>query len=510
MKQTAVIRVAPDHLEDDHASNIATAINIEQSRITSIILRKKSLDSRHSRPVYELTFDVYIDKFPEKKEEFSLKLRNVSNAEPVVIIGAGPAGLFCALRLIELGLKPIILERGKAVKERRKDVALVSKRGLVNPNSNYCYGEGGAGTFSDGKLYTRSGKRGSIDRVLNIFVKHGASENILIESHPHIGTNKLPAVVSAISKSIIDSGGEIIFDSLVEDLIIKDSSINVIAKNNYDVKAVVLATGHSARDFLKVLVKRNVLLESKPFALGVRVEHSQAFIDEVQYGKTKYQLPAASYALKAQVNNRGVFSFCMCPGGIICPAATNSNEVVVNGWSPSKRNSRYANSGIVVEVKPEDFIKPNEILAGTEFQSKIEQLAFISGGGDLKAPAERLDNFIANKTSSQLPECSYNPGIVAADLREVFPGDIYNCLKLAFREFNKKIKGFISEQAVIVAPESRTSSPIRIPRDKDTLMHVEKSGVFPCGEGAGYAGGIVSAAIDGERVAEAVSKYLKT
>ena len=512
MKQTIVLRITPDLIESSHLEAISSRLGVEQTRIKDVFLRKKSLDSRHSNPTYELTFDVYIDQPHQKEEEFRLELKDVSSAVPVVIIGAGPAGLFCALRLIELGLKPIVLERGKSVKERRRDVALMSKRGIVNPNSNYCFGEGGAGTFSDGKLYTRSGKRGSIQRILNIFVSHGASNSILIDSHPHIGTNKLPAVVSAITQTILNCGGEVNFNSKVSELNFKSSG-EVLVKcengNSYDVSSVVAATGHSARDFLYTLKSSGVLLESKPFALGVRVEHRQEFIDSVQYGKTNFQLPAASYALRTQVDNRGVFSFCMCPGGIICPAATNQSEVVVNGWSPSKRNSRFANSGIVVEIKPEDLTNTQDIFAGIEFQKQIEERAYSLGGGELRAPAERLDLFVAGKLSKELPECSYNPGVTPADLREVFPERIYDCLKQAFIDYNKKIKGFLNQPAIIVAPESRTSSPIRIPRNNETLMHVQQKGLFPCGEGAGYAGGIVSAAMDGERVADAVARYLE-
>ncbi len=519
MKQSVTIRVLPDKLDRDQSKNIAEKLEINIDRIKKISLRKRSIDSRRSNPIYQLTFDVYLDTEPEAEEQFRLELKDVSKATPVIVIGAGPAGLFCALQLIENGLKPIILERGKAVKERRKDVASVSRKGLVNPESNYCYGEGGAGTFSDGKLYTRSGKKGSIRKVLNIFTMHGAKKDILIDAHPHIGTNKLPAVISAISDTIRDAGGEILFNTKVNDIeFLSEKKIIVTCQDGqiFDTQSVIAATGHSSREFLYMLKQNNVELEAKPFALGVRVEHPQGFINKTQYGDTKYQLPSAAYSLRAQVENhgdtnRGVFSFCMCPGGIICPAATNENEIVVNGWSPSKRNSKYANSGIVVEIKPED-INMEDVFSGIELQKEIESAAFsIAGnttGETLCAPAERLDLFIKGKTTDFKLDSSYNPGLVASDLKAIFPSYIYNALKKGLKEFDKKLRGFVSKEAIIVAPESRTSSPVRIPRDSKTLMHIEKQGFFPCGEGAGYAGGIVSAAIDGQRVADAVANYL--
>ena len=523
MKQSVSIRISPQRLDQDYSKEIANKLEIDVERIKKISLRKRSIDSRRSNPIYQLTFDVYLDKEPEQEEEFRLKLKDVSKATPVVVIGAGPAGLFCALQLIENGYKPIILERGKAVKQRRKDVASVSKKGFVNPESNYCYGEGGAGTFSDGKLYTRSGKKGSIKKILNIFTLHGAKKDILIDAHPHIGTNKLPAVISAISNTIRDAGGEIFFNSKVIDIEFLTSKKIIVSCQDgqiFDVRSVIAATGHSSREFLYMLKRNEVKLEAKAFALGVRIEHPQSFINKSQYGDTKYQLPSASYALRAQVNNelntkgikdRGVFSFCMCPGGIICPAATSEKEIVVNGWSPSKRNSKYANSGIVVEIKPED-INMKDVFSGIELQKQVESAAFnIAGntaGKSLAAPAERLDLFVQGKTTDFKLDSSYNPGLVPSDLKAVFPAYIYKALKEGLKEFDKRIKGFVSKEAIIVAPESRTSSPVRIPRDSKTLMHIEKQGFFPCGEGAGYAGGIVSAAIDGQRVADAVASYL--
>jgi uncharacterized FAD-dependent dehydrogenase len=438
----------------------------------------------------------------------------------VIIVGAGPAGLFAALKLLESGIKPIILERGKDVKARRRDLAVLNKQGIVNPESNYCFGEGGAGTYSDGKLYTRSSKRGDVNRILNLFVHFGADENILFESHPHIGTNKLPNIITSIRKKIIDCGGEIHFEKKVSDFIIKKEKIVGVKTNDaiVDGDAVILATGHSARDIFQLLYSKKIQIEFKPFALGVRVEHPQSLIDSAQY-HCKIRgafLPPASYSLVEQVEGKGVFSFCMCPGGIIAPAATAPGEIVVNGWSPSKRNNPFANSGIVVSVEEKDIttFKNYGPLSGMFFQQEVEQKAFLMGGGNVVAPAQRLIDFTENKISSSLPDCSYLPGITSIALKEVLPTFIYKRLQIAFKEFGKKMparyggKGYFTNDAVVVATESRTSSPVRIPRNEETLQHPQVKNLYPCGEGAGYAGGIVSAAMDGEKVATQIANAL--
>lgn len=519
MPKELKICIAPDLLydEDEHKRLLARDLGIPSSRIRHISLIRRSLDARRAKPIFNLLYSVWIDEEPEPEKKFELYLRDVSLAEPIIIVGAGPAGLFSALRLIELGFKPVVLERGVDVSKRRKDVAAISRGGLVNPDSNYCFGEGGAGTFSDGKLYTRSTKRGSTARVLNIFTAHGASKDILIDAHPHIGTNKLPAVISAISETIRQAGGEIHYGERVTEIVQSSSRFSGFATNSgskFSARATILATGHSARDVLLMLSRSDVLLEAKPFALGLRIEHPQSAIDAMQYGSAKRHsnLPAASYALRTQVNAHGVFSFCMCPGGIICPAATAPGEVVVNGWSPSKRNSRFANSGIVVEIKEEDlkeYCGENPVFAGIELQKQIEKRAFELGGGNLKAPAERLESLLGGKFSNELPECSYHPGISAVPMKEVFPENIFKRLQMGLKTFTETRRAYLDKDAVVVATESRTSSPVRIPRDAATLMHQKLAGLFPCGEGAGYAGGIMSAAIDGERVAEAAVGFLK-
>jgi uncharacterized protein len=448
--------------------------------------------------------------------------------------------LFAALKCLECGFKPIILERGKDVRARRRDLAILNKNGEINPESNYCFGEGGAGTYSDGKLYTRSTKRGNVDKVLQMLVHFGADENILYDAHPHIGTNKLPQIITSIRQHIIDCGGEVRFEQKVVDLKIVDRELTaVVTSDNNVVKAdaFILATGHSARDIFKLLHDNNILIEAKPFALGVRVEHPQELIDSCQYHFNKIGnerpafLPPASYSLVQQVNGRGVFSFCMCPGGIIAPAATNYGELVVNGWSPSKRNNPFANSGMVVQVEMQDataVMKQNNWgmpgisstakngeLGLMYFQQMIEQKAYIAGGGKFVAPAQRLVDFVEKKVSTSLPDNSYLPGLKSADLSNVLPPFIYGALSEAFKVFGKKMKGrkgtegYFTNEAVVVATESRTSSPIRIPRDEKTLQHPQIKGLYPCGEGAGYAGGIVSAAIDGERVANIIIGQLK-
>jgi uncharacterized FAD-dependent dehydrogenase len=443
-----------------------------------------------------------------------LLLQDVSKAiRKVIIVGAGPAGLFAALKLIEQGIKPIILERGKDVRSRRRDLAALNKQGIVNSESNYCFGEGGAGTYSDGKLYTRSTKRGDVERILNILVQFGAHERILYEAHPHIGTNKLPEIITAIREQILACGGEYLFEQKVTDLIIQNDTIHAVktaSGNTFTADAVILATGHSARDIFELLHNKNILIEAKPFALGVRVEHPQSIIDSIQYhcptGQARNEfLPPASYSLVQQIQERGVFSFCMCPGGIIAPASTNDGELVVNGWSPSKRNNPFANSGIVSAVELKDVIrfqKGNSPLCGMYFQQSVERKAFQYGGGKLVAPAQRMVDFTQKKQSGSLPDCSYLPGLASAPLNEVLPPFIFSSLQQAFIEFGKKMKGYFTNEAVLVATESRTSSPVRIPRDTITTQHPQIKRLYPCGEGAGYAGGIVSAAMDGERVVD--------
>jgi uncharacterized FAD-dependent dehydrogenase len=496
---------------------IDTEFNLNQDFIFRIV--KRSIDARRKPVKINLKIEVYRNNETIPQTITKKSYNNVSSGEGVIIVGFGPAGMFAALKLIELGFKPIVLERGKDVRNRRKDIATLTKDHIVNPDSNYCFGEGGAGTFSDGKLYTRSKKRGNVKEILEILIQHGAPKNITIDAHPHIGTNKLPTVVMAIRETIQNSGGEIHFNTRLNDLIINNDQVEGIITQNGDqihAKHVILATGHSARDIFYLLNDKGVAIESKPFALGVRVEHPQQLIDTIQYHCKERSdfLPPASYKLVKQVNNRGVFSFCMCPGGVIAPCATAPGEIVTNGWSPSKRNNPYANSGIVVTVEKED-LKSYEkygALAGLEFQKAIERKAFIAAGNDEKkntgqfAPAQRLLDFVNGKTSTNLPDCTYSPGVVSAPLQDILPNTIVKRLQEGFKVFDKKMRGYLSNDAVIVGVESRTSSPVKIPRDKETLQHLDIKGLYPCGEGAGYAGGIVSAAIDGQKCADAV-KY---
>ena len=480
-----------------------------------IELLKRSIDARSKQIKANLRLLVILDEEYHGAKSIVRNYKQVSKAPEVIIIGAGPAGLFAGLKCLELGLKPVILERGKDVRSRRRDLAAINKQGEINPESNYCFGEGGAGTYSDGKLYTRSTKRGDVNKILETLVYHGADRNIMIESHPHIGTNKLPGIITSIRERIIEHGGEVHFNEKVIDFSIKNNKIESVktqSGNSYKGIAVILATGHSARDIFELLHKKKIAIEAKPFALGVRVEHPQALIDSIQlHCSTRPEyLPASSYSLVHQVNERGVYSFCMCPGGIIAPCATDYNEVVTNGWSPSKRNNPFANSGIVVAVELKDIQNYNSFgaLASMQFQKEVEQMAYTYGGGKLKAPAQRLVDFTQNKLSSSLPDCSYKPGITSSPLHEWLPKNIGHHLQQAFKAFGSKMKGYLTNEAIIVGVESRTSSPIRIPRDKETLEHIHIQNLYPCGEGAGYAGGIVSAAIDGEKCTEKIAiKY---
>jgi uncharacterized protein len=494
-------------------------LSVSVDQITGYEIIKKSLDARGRQAWFLLNLLVHIDEPFYKQKLIPLEYKDVSTSKrKIVIIGAGPAGLFAALKLIEAGIKPVILERGKDVRDRRRDLAAINKEGIINPESNYCFGEGGAGTYSDGKLYTRSKKRGDVQRILNILVHFGADQKILYEAHPHIGTNKLPSIITAIRNKIIDCGGEVLFNKKLIDFSIANNKISEITTSDGDkftADGFILATGHSARDVFNLLQQNKMLLIFKPFALGVRVEHPQSLIDSAQYhcDLRSTDLPPASYSLVQQINNKGVFSFCMCPGGIIAPAATALGEIVVNGWSPSKRNNPYANSGIVVTVEEEDIMKESSLtslqkkspLKGLYFQQMVEQKAFIAGGGNLVAPAQRLVDFTKNFNSTTLPGSSYLPGLESALLKDVLPLFIYHPLKEAFKEFGKKIKGYYTNEAVVVATESRTSSPVRIPRDADQLHHPQIQNLFPCAEGAGYAGGIVSAAMDGEKVADKIA-----
>ena len=489
------------------------AAGLQAGQADFVHLRKRSIDARGRSPQVRLRADIYQTAPPASLFGPWFQYPNISQARrTVLIVGAGPAGLFAALRCIELGMKPIVLERGKDVRTRRRDLAALNKEHVVNPDSNYCFGEGGAGTYSDGKLYTRATKRGDVGRVLRCLVQHGATPDILVDAHPHIGTNKLPAVVAALRDSIREAGGEVRFDTRVDDLVLEHNRLRGVVTATgeaLEADAVILATGHSARDIYELLHRRGVLIEAKPFALGVRVEHEQELIDKAQYRlNDRGELPAASYSLVHQTQwqgrQRGVFSFCMCPGGFIVPAATAPGEVVVNGMSPSRRDSRFANSGIVAAVELEDMdVRQYGALAGLRLQQQIEQRACQVAGNTQRAPAQRLGDFLKGRMSTELLETSYQPGLVPVAMDDVLGAGLAERLRQGFQDFGRKIPGYATNAAQIVGVESRTSSPVRIPRDRDTLEHPEVRGLFPCGEGAGYAGGIVSAAMDGERCAEA-------
>ena len=516
MKKEIELSLHPDVVEDYNTRRLLAAkkLKLNPEEITSVQVIRKSIDARGKVPVFKLRSIVYVNEKPEELYQ-PIEFKPVKSTSKVLIIGSGPAGLFAAMRLIELGIQPIIFERGKDVRTRRKDLRNIQQLGKVNPDSNYCFGEGGAGTYSDGKLYTRSTKRGDVKRILNLLVQNGAQEEILIEAHPHIGSNKLPKVVQSVRETIINNGGEFYFDSRVTDIIIENNITKGVVVNNdkeFLGDAVIIATGHSARDIYYLLHKKNILIEAKEFAMGVRIEHPQQLIDSIQYKmETRHKnLPASNYSLTCQVDDRGVYSFCMCPGGIIIPASTDENELVLNGMSVSRRDSPFANSGLVVSITEDDWndFKEFGIFAGLEYQKYVEKLAFNAGGKTQRAPAQRITDFTNDKFSNSLPDTSYIPGIVSSPLHELVPLSISKRLKESLHEFDKKMKGYYTEEAQILAAETRTSSPIRIPRDAETLMHPQVKGMFPCGEGAGYAGGIVSAAIDGERCAEAFVKFM--
>lgn len=512
---THTIPIAEEAQINDLIKLASRKLRIEPSEIKAVNVIKRSLDARKKPIKVNLKFLAYINEEPEKPVS-PFPLKNVQNAKEVHIIGFGPAGMFAAIQLISLGLKPVIFERGKDVRARRRDLAKINKEQIVNPESNYCFGEGGAGTYSDGKLYTRSKKRGDVDAILQSLVEFGADPNIMVEAHPHIGTNKLPKIIVALREAIIQHGGEVHFEQKLTDITIKNNKVESIEINEnkkVNVDHLILASGHSARDIFELLHKKGIEIEAKPFALGVRVEHPQKLIDQIQYhGEESGELlPPAAYRIVKQVDGKGVYSFCMCPGGIIAPCATSPAEVVTNGWSPSRRNNPFANSGIVVSIEKEDWKAYEKYgsLAALKFQSDVEKKAFQSvnkGSEGQLAPAQRLVDFVEGRDSKDLPKCSYQPGVVPARLDKILPAFVAKRLRQAFRLFGKSMKGYLSNEAIVVGVESRTSSPVSIPRDREQMHHIRISNLYPIGEGAGYAGGIVSAAIDGVKAARVIGE----
>jgi uncharacterized FAD-dependent dehydrogenase len=517
MLQEIDIKVLPTELADETLirRRVLQKLNLPDSRVKTVRVAKRSVDARGQHPIFLLHVEVYLDEPYSPEPALLPQFKSVEGKPKVIVVGAGPAGYFAALELIELGFCPIVVDRGKDVRARRRDLRAIQQLGIVNPHSNYCFGEGGAGTYSDGKLYTRSHKRGSIDKAMRLLVEHGALSDILIDAHPHIGSNKLPNIVANIRETILHYGGEVRFDSVVTDFILEKTQIRGVILNDREEllgDATILATGHSARDIFYLLHNRGIRIEAKPFALGVRIEHNQQLIDQIQYRQTvrEPELPASSYKLVSQVEGRGVFSFCMCPGGLVVPAATAPGEIVVNGMSMSRRDSEYANSGTVVAIELEDLFPyaAHGVFAGLALQQQVEQAMFNFGDGSQKAPAQRLTDFVKGKQSTHLPPASYIPGLLAAPLHELLPKSIYHRLQLGVKDFGQKMRGYYTEEANVIGVESRTSSPIRIPRDAETLMHPHVTGFFPCGEGAGYAGGIISAAMDGQNVAKSVAAFL--
>lgn len=529
MPQELLLQVSPETAANETLlkTHLSKQIKVAVQDIDHVVVLKRSIDARQKAIKINLKLSIFLkgELFQEQKVQLP-DYPNVTSAQEVIVVGAGPAGLFAALQLIELGLKPIVIERGKDVRGRRRDLKAINRDHIVDEDSNYCFGEGGAGTYSDGKLYTRSKKRGDVTRVLELFVAFGASADILVDAHPHIGTNKLPQIIQDMREKIIECGGQVLFETRVTDILVKNNEVEGIVTQNGDTilaQKIILATGHSARDIFELLDRKKIFIEAKPFALGVRAEHPQTLIDSIQYS-CDYRgehLPPAPYSIVKQVGGRGMYSFCMCPGGVIAPCATSPGEVVTNGWSPSKRDQATANSGIVIELQLADF-KPFEkhgALAGMEFQKSIEQKAWhLAGGSSLseqakqtqKAPAQRMIDFTQSKVSADIPKTSYVPGTTSVEMGQVFPGFLTQILREGFKEFGKSMRGYLTNEAILHAPESRTSSPVRIPRDVYTYEHVQIKGLYPCGEGAGYAGGIISAAIDGEKCAQMIAQVLKS
>lgn len=517
MRTQLQLRVSPEVAFEPMRlrAEVSTCLNCDANRITGITPRKRSIDARQRRVMVNLDLIVTVDEQPVDPMEFAQAPDyNVlaADAPTAVVVGAGPAGLFAALRLIEEGVRPILLERGKDVDSRRLDMARLSREGVVDPDSNYCFGEGGAGAYSDGKLYTRSKKRGPVDKILSILVAHGASPDILVDAHPHIGSDRLPAVIKAIRERIIACGGEVRFQARVDSLIVDDCEVKGVrlADGEEISGPVVLATGHSARDVYRSLHQSGITLEPKGLAIGVRLEHPQQLIDQLQYhspkGRGRY-LPAAEYSMLTRVDGRGVYSFCMCPGGYIIPATSEPGLLVVNGMSPANRGTAWANSGMVVELLPED-VEGTSSLKMMDYQEQIERRFFMAGNGSQAAPAQRMTDFIAGRQSKSLPSTAYTAGVYPARVDQLLPDGIARRLQRGFEEFNRKQRGFATDQATVIGCETRTSAPVRIPRDPETLTHTELRGLYPAGEGAGYAGGIVSAAIDGDRSAAALASSL--
>ncbi|WP_031428899.1 NAD(P)/FAD-dependent oxidoreductase [Flavimarina sp. Hel_I_48] len=517
MSTLVQISILPQEVED-RALLLKKALSkgrLKEANIREWRIRKRSIDARQNPVKLQVQIELW-QKDEERGKLPPFQPEPIRSQNEIIIIGAGPAGIYAALRALEAGIKPILFERGKDVRERRRDLAIINKEQTVNPESNYCFGEGGAGTYSDGKLYTRSKKRGNVLKALEWFVHFGADPDILVDAHPHIGTNKLPKIITAMRETILNEGGEVHFNSKLTDIRLANKAVNAIeinAEKWYDAENIILATGHSARDIFYLLHEKNIKIEAKAFALGVRAEHQQALINKIQYhgDQDNPYLPPAAYSLVEQVDGLGVYSFCMCPGGIIAPCATEQEEVVTNGWSPSKRNNPYANSGVVVSIEPKDLpnFDPENPFITLDFQKMVERRCWEAAGKTQQVPAQRMIDFVEGRISRDLPKTSYQPGIVSVDLNDVLPPMIARRLRKAFVLFGKKMKGYLTNDAILHAPESRTSSPVSIPRDMKTLEHIEISGLYPCGEGAGYAGGIMSAAIDGINCVDAIVEKLK-